>query len=178
MVFLALESVRAAKAIERLASGPLGRVLASRGVSVLGLVGAALALILLVTPLVQYALNPRLLEAVRSFFAEHPLHGALMVPGMDPMVPLVPGWIALIMTLSIHEISHAVAAARLGAGEPRAVGALFLGPIPVAGYVDVNPSFIKSRKGLDVVAAGVGSNILLALLCWLILSVYALLRGL
>ena len=176
-VFLALESVRGAKAVERLAAGPLGRLLASRAVTILGLIGVALALILLATPLIRYVLNPRLLDSARSFFAEHPLHGALMVPGIDPMIPLIQGWLALIASLSIHEISHAVAAARLGAGEPRAIGILLLGPIPVAGYVDINPIFIKSRKELYVMAAGIGSNILLSLVCWLILSVYALLRG-
>jgi len=177
-IFLAFESVRVAKAVERLAEGLLGRLLASRIITILGVMGSALALILIVTPLVQYALNPKLLEAVRGFFSQHPLHGALMIPGVDPMIPLVQGWLALIMTLTLHEISHAVVAVRLKAGEPRAVGVLLLGPIPVAGYVDLNPLFIKSRSGLTVVAAGVGSNVLLSFFCWIILSVYALLRGL
>lgn len=177
-IFLAIESVRMAKVVERLATGSLGRLLASKAMTILGMVGMVLAIGLLITNLIRYAINPQLLESVQTFFAEHPLHGALMVPGIDPMIPLIQGWIALIVTLSIHEMSHAVVAARLGVGEPRAVGALFLGPIPVAGYVDVNPSFIKSKKGLYVVAAGVGSNILTAFFCWLPLSIYASLRGL
>jgi hypothetical protein len=142
-ILLALESVRFAKAVERLAAGPLGRLMASRAMMMLGLAGMALALGLVVTRFIQLALSPQSLEDVRRFFAEHPLHGALMVPGIDPLIPLVQGWIALMVTLFVHEVSHAVAAARLGVGEPRAVGVLLLGPFPVAGYVDVNPSFIK-----------------------------------
>lgn len=175
-ILLSIESIRLVKVLEGLAETPLGAIAASRFTVAVSLAAMALSFFLMLQTLFNYIINPAFLAMARKIYAEHPMYGLTMIPGIDPLVPILQGWIALILTISIHETFHALSAARLGTGEPRAVGLLLFGPIPVGGYVDVNPIFLKRPHSSRVSSAGVFSNILLALLCWIGLIIHMAVR--
>jgi len=152
-ILLSIKSIRLAKYFEKLVDTPLGAVAASRISAAVSLSATALMFFFMLQSLMNYVFNPAILTAARKAYAEHPLYGLTMVPGIDPLVPILQGWIAFTLALSIHEAFHALSAARLGIGEPRAVGLLFFGPIPIGGYADVNPIFLKSPHGSRVTSA-------------------------
>lgn len=99
-----------------------------------------------------------------------------------PLELLIPFVLAIIISLSVHEFSHALAADQLGDDTPRLQGRLTLNPLAhldllgslmfiIAGFgwarpVQINPYAIQRRHpaGLMIVAAaGPFSNLLLAL---------------
>jgi len=171
-----VESARLGRAVERLAP-VAGAFFASRFVSAAALAAMGIGLYLLVNWLVFPIANPRAFDMARAFYGRHPLHGVIGVPGIDPLMPLYV-WPAFFITVFVHELAHGLAAARTGSGEVRAIGVAFLGPLPAAGYADVNPRFFRSRGAFPTLAAGLGSNILLSAACIAILAAHAFYAGL
>ncbi|MCK4742009.1 MAG: site-2 protease family protein, partial [Anaerolineales bacterium] len=99
-----------------------------------------------------------------------------------PLELLLPFVLAIIIAISVHEFSHALAADQLGDDTPRLQGRLTLNPLAhldlmgslmfiIAGFgwarpVQINPYVIQRRSpaGLMIVAAaGPFSNLLLAI---------------
>ncbi len=103
------------------------------------------------------------------FVPNTPAGVSLIVPGIDipgsPFsIPLVTGWIALFIIITVHEFSHGVVARAHGL-KIKSSGILFLGPIMGA---FVEPDEKEVAKASDpaqysVSAAGPFSNILLAI---------------
>lgn len=173
ILLLAIESVRLARIFERLADTALGAIAASRFSVPVALASMAISLFMIIGAFVDYVRNPSLAVGVAKTIKENPLRAATMIPGLDPIIPIFEGLIAFVITASVHEAFHALAAARLRIGEPRAVGLLFLlGLIPVGAYTDVNPIFLK-RNHTRASSAGIFSNILVALSCWGGMVIYA-----
>ncbi len=174
-ILILIESVKLARFLERLAHTVLGSIASSRVLEVAGPATVMLALLLLIRPLISYLLNPALLTEVRRVLAESPSYGLTFILGIGPPVPFIQGWIAIVIALSVHEAAHALAAARLGFGEPRAVGLMLAGPFLLGAYVDVNAiSLKKPGHHARMAAAGIFSNILVASLCYLVLTILLL----
>jgi membrane-associated protease RseP (regulator of RpoE activity) len=93
------------------------------------------------------------------------------LPGINPYLPLVDGWIALIVAMIIHEGAHGIVARSLGL-PVKAAGLLFLLFIPIGAFVDVDEVAIKQAKPSysgRVLAAGAGINLMVGLVCLLLL---------
>jgi membrane-associated protease RseP (regulator of RpoE activity) len=100
------------------------------------------------------------------------------LPGINPLIPIFYGWIALICALVVHEAAHGIIARNLGF-RIKSSGLLFLLFIPFGAFVDVDEKQIvkaKSKDSLRVMAAGVGGNIIVAMIC--ILGVFVIINGL
>jgi membrane-associated protease RseP (regulator of RpoE activity) len=102
----------------------------------------------------------------------------LLLPGINPFLPIVYGWIAIIIAIAVHEGAHGVIARNRGL-KVKSSGLLFFLIIPIGAFVDVDEKQLaktKARSSLRVLAAGVGGNIAVAIVC--ILSVLVIVSGL
>lgn len=91
----------------------------------------------------------------------------LGLPGINPYLPVVDGWIALIIAMIIHEGAHGIVARSLGL-PVKASGLLFFLFVPIGAFVDVDESAIKQAKpsySARVLAAGAGVNLVAGVAC-------------
>ncbi|MDG6900860.1 MAG: site-2 protease family protein [Nitrososphaerota archaeon] len=97
----------------------------------------------------------------------------LGIPGLNPYIPILYGWIALVVGMVVHEGAHGVVARSLGLPVKNSGLILFLFVIPIGAFVDIDETVLKEAKKSDaarVFAAGAGTNLVLAFLCLLLLT--------
>ena len=95
----------------------------------------------------------------------------LLLPGINPIVPLFYGWLALICAMVIHEFAHGIIARNRGL-KVKSSGLLFFLVVPIGAFVDVDEEQItkaKPKDSLKVMAAGVAGNIVVGVACLLAL---------
>lgn len=91
----------------------------------------------------------------------------LLIPGINPILPIFYGWIAIVCAIVIHEGVHGIAARSLGF-KVKSSGLLFFLFIPIGAFVDVDEKQIEKsepKRAIRVMAAGVGGNIVIAVAC-------------
>jgi len=145
----------------------LGALRASRYISWLFLLTvpfvAGVALYLMVNSLINILSNPAVGQVARELGP-----GAiLLLPGINPMLPIVYGWIAIVAAIVIHEGAHGIIARNVGFNV-KSSGLLFFLIIPIGAFVDVDEEQIKTAKArpaLKVMAAGVGANTIIGVAC-------------
>ena len=111
--------------------------------------------------------GPAVISYVRSL---SPLAN-LGLPGINPYLPIVDGWIALVVAMVIHEGAHGVIARSLGL-PVKSSGLLFFLFVPIGAFVDVDETAIKGAKAsysARVLAAGAGVNLVVGLVSLLLL---------
>jgi membrane-associated protease RseP (regulator of RpoE activity) len=102
----------------------------------------------------------------------------LLLPGINPLLPILYGWLAIICAIVVHEGAHGIIARNRGL-KVKSSGLLFFLVIPVGAFVDVDEEQLakaKSKDSLRVMAAGVAGNIVVAIVC--ILAVFIIVNGL
>ncbi|MFA5364505.1 MAG: site-2 protease family protein [Candidatus Bathyarchaeia archaeon] len=102
----------------------------------------------------------------------------LLIPGINPLLPILYGWLAIVCAIVIHEGAHGVVARNRGL-KVNSSGLLFFLVIPIGAFVDVDEEELtktKPRDSLPVMAAGVGANAVVAVAC--ILALILLVNGL
>ena len=130
---------------------------------------AGVALYLIVNSLIALINNPALGEISREMGPQ----AILMLPGINPMLPIVYGWIAIVVAVVIHEGGHGIIARNVGF-DVKSSGLLFFLFVPIGAFVDVDEEQVKkarARPSLKVMAAGVGGNIIFGATCLLLLLV-------
>lgn len=135
---------------------------------------AGIALYLIVNSLIGLLNNPGIGQVARELGPGT----ILLLPGINPILPVFYGWIAIVLAIAIHEGAHGVIARNVGLNV-KSSGLLFFLIIPIGAFVDVDEEQIKKakpRSSLKVMAAGVGGNIIVGALC--LLSVLVLVGGL
>ncbi|MGB0652680.1 MAG: site-2 protease family protein [Thermoplasmatota archaeon] len=133
--------------------------------SLLGMVAMFLLMLLLVAP----SLDPE--SGIEPLGASE----ILVIPGVNPFVPLWYGIIALIVTLVVHEGGHGVLA-RAGNLRLKSLGLLYA-IVPVGAFVEPDEEDLQAaplRTRLRVYAAGATVNIVLAAA---LVAVFAALMG-
>ncbi len=147
----------------------LGALRTSRYFSWIGLVlvpfVAGSALYLLVNGLIGLLSNPGVGQVVRDLGPG----SILLLPGINPVLPIVYGWIAIVFAIVIHEGAHGIIARNVGLNV-KSSGLLFFLFVPIGAFVDVDEEQIKKAKprpALKVMAGGVGANIVVAAVCLL-----------
>ena len=127
---------------------------------------AGIGLYFLINSLVSLLWNPAAASAAR----EAGPGAYLLLPGVNPYLPILYGWFAIFCAIAIHEGAHGVAARSLGL-KVKSSGLLFLLFIPIGAFVDVDEEELKKASGKDssrVLAGGVGGNIVLASVCLIV----------
>ncbi len=95
----------------------------------------------------------------------------LGIPGINPIIPIGYGIIALAIAIIVHEFSHGILA-RFERIKVKALGLVFL-IVPVGAFVEPDEEQllkVKRAKRARVFAAGPTANIVLAVICLLLLS--------
>ena len=135
---------------------------------------AAIGLYLICTSLFTLLWIP----AARDITREISPAAYLMLPGINPFLPIFYGWLAIICAIGIHEGAHGIIARNRGLNV-KSSGLLFFLIIPIGAFVDVDEDQLekaKTKDSLRVMAAGVAGNIVVALAC--ILAVLIIVNGL
>ena len=156
----------------------LGSLRASRLISWIDLIivpiVAGIGLYLICNSLLTLLWTP----AARDITRELGPGAHLLLPGINPFLPVLHGWVAIICAIAVHEGAHGVIARNRGL-KVKSSGLLFFLIIPVGAFVDVDEeqlAKVKSKDSLRVMAAGVAGNIVVALVC--ILAVLVIVNGL
>jgi len=151
----------------------LGSLRASRLISWVALVivpiVAVIGLYLISTSLFTLLWTPVAREATREL---GPL-SYLLLPGINPILPFLYGWLAIFCTIVIHEGAHGIIARNRGLNV-KSSGLLFFLIIPIGVFVDVDEEQIakaKSKDSLRVMAAGVAGNVVVGVACLIALLV-------
>ena len=108
---------------------------------------------------------------VREIARETGPQGALLIPGINPYLPIIYGWIAIFIGLVIHELSHGVIAKAVDI-PVRSSGILFFLFFPIGAFVEVDDTKLDSvsfKKSGRIIAAGAGSNIVVGLMALILL---------
>ena len=108
---------------------------------------------------------------VREIARETGPQGALLIPGINPYLPIIYGWIAIFIGLVIHELSHGVVAKAVDI-PVRSSGILFFLFLPIGAFVEVDDTKLDSasfKKSGRIIAAGAGSNIVVGLIALILL---------
>jgi hypothetical protein len=102
----------------------------------------------------------------------------LLLPGINPILPILYGWLAIVCAIVVHEGAHGVIARNRGL-TVKSSGLMFFLIIPIGAFVDVDEEQLaktKPKDSLRVMAAGVGGNIVVAVAC--VLAVLIIVNGL
>ncbi len=108
---------------------------------------------------------------VREIARETGPQGAFLIPGINPYLPIIYGWIAIFIGLVIHELSHGVIAKAVDI-PVRSSGILFFLFLPIGAFVEVDDTKLDSvsfKKSGRIIAAGAGSNIVVGLMALILL---------
>jgi membrane-associated protease RseP (regulator of RpoE activity) len=156
----------------------LGSLRASRLISWVSLVivpvVAAIGLYLLCSSLFTLLWTPVAREASRELGPA----SYLLLPGINPILPILYGWLAIVCAIVVHEGAHGIIARNRGL-KVNSSGMLFFLFIPIGAFVDVDEEQIakaKPRDSLRVMAGGVAGNVAVALVC--LLAVLLIVNGL
>lgn len=144
--------------------GPLGWVMVA-----LLPISSTVGIFLIVNSVLSILASPEVREVGRQMGAQ----AYLLIPGINPYLPIVYGWIGIVVAIIIHEFSHGIAASRLGF-RVKSSGILLLLGIPIGAFVEVDEQQLKDanlRKSARVLAAGPGMNIAFAVVCLIALIV-------
>jgi len=110
---------------------------------------------------------------VREFVRESGPFVHILIPGLNPYVPIIYGWLALIVGMVVHEGSHGILARSLGF-RVKSSGLIFFLILLIGAFVDIDEEEIRkapAKKTGRVMAAGPISNItvgLISLFCLLL----------
>lgn len=135
---------------------------------------AAIGLYLLFGGLITLLSTPGAKEQVSDLG----LASVLLLPGINPFLPIVYGWLAIVCAMVVHEGAHGIIARNRGLNV-KSSGLLFFLIIPIGAFVDVDEDQItkaKAKDSLQVMAAGVAGNIVVAVAC--LLAVLVIVNGL
>ena len=169
-VILMVRTKRFLSVMDRIGRNPLSKPI-GWGLLYLMPVAAATALLLFIN--VFWALaSSRGAQVASGIVSLGPLAN-LGIPGLNPYIPILYGWIALVVGMVVHEGAHGVIARSLGLPVKNSGLILFLFVIPIGAFVDIDETVIKQAKkshSARVLAAGAGTNLVLAILCLLLLA--------
>jgi membrane-associated protease RseP (regulator of RpoE activity) len=135
---------------------------------------AGIGLYMLINGFVSLLWSPEAVEAAR----EAGPAAYLLLPGLNPYLPVFYGLFGIFCAFAIHEGAHGVAARSLGL-KVKSSGLLFLLFVPIGAFVDVDEEELKKASGKvssRVLASGVGGNIVLGVVC--LISVLLIVGGL
>jgi membrane-associated protease RseP (regulator of RpoE activity) len=122
----------------------------------------ALALFLIIGAVAALFSNEMVREGARGIGPQ----SNLLIPGLNPYLPILEGWIALIITIVIHEAGHGIVARVYGAKVESTGIVLFIG-IPIGAFVNIerdelNKLSIKNKSA--ILTAGPMNNVILAVI--------------
>ncbi len=162
-----LRTTKGLKLLDRLSRPKrFWRIVASAGIPLVVLsMGYFLMLVLLMTYLmIQAPPQPSSYNAPRNI---------LLIPGLNEYIPFVWGWIALFVTMVVHEFAHGILS-RVEGVRVKSMGIITLFIAPIAAFVEPDeeelfgtkdkPPLVSKGARIRILSAGVISNFLVAII--------------
>ena len=117
-------------------------------------------------------------DAARTQARELTPFANILIPGVNPLLPIFYGYIALVIALVVHESAHAIFARSFNL-RVKSTGLLLLLGLPIGAFAEVDEKQLKKsspKKGLQVLSSGPGANMVVALfsLFLLVILVFSL----
>jgi membrane-associated protease RseP (regulator of RpoE activity) len=134
-----------------------GRIYARFNVYLMPII-TALALFLIVSSLIIVTSNSAARVGTRSLGPQ----ANLLIPGLNPYLPWTYGWIALIVTIIIHEAGHGIVA-RVYNIRVESTGILLFLAIPVGAFVNISPEELSKctlKQKSAILTAGPLNNMI------------------
>ncbi len=100
-----------------------------------------------------------------------PLQSYLLLPGINPFIPVIYGLVGIIIAVVIHEGTHGVIARSVRL-PVKSTGILFLLFVPIGAFVEIDEKLIQKARFRDsgrIMAGGPGSNIIVAVVALVLL---------
>ncbi|MEM2383055.1 MAG: hypothetical protein QW521_02655 [Desulfurococcaceae archaeon] len=123
---------------------------------ILSIISTAFIIYSIVDRLIRY--NPIVMHLLKHRIG-------LMIPGIDPILPLIEGLIAFLLATIVHEFMHGVVSTYYGLPPSSAGVALFLGFLPFMAYVKLPGMHRDPWRNVKIAGAGIVGNAILALIC-------------
>jgi membrane-associated protease RseP (regulator of RpoE activity) len=121
------------------------------------------ALYLIVNSLIGVLVHPEVGQVIRQLGPGT----VLLIPGINPLLPIFYGWLGIVCAIVVHEGAHGIIARNAGLNV-KSSGLVFFLIVPIGAFVDVDEEQLKKAKprpSLKVMAAGFGGNIILGAVC-------------
>jgi membrane-associated protease RseP (regulator of RpoE activity) len=146
---------------DKLANTKAGRVYARFNVYLMPVITAG-AIFLIVSSLIFLSSN----SAVRAGARDLGPQANLLIPGLNPYLPWTYGWLALVVTVIIHEAGHGIVA-RVYNIKVESTGLLLVLGLPIGAFVNISPdelsrSTLKQKSA--ILTAGPLNNMITAAL--------------
>jgi membrane-associated protease RseP (regulator of RpoE activity) len=144
---------------DRIAKWRISKVYADFNTYLMPLI-TALAIILIIGSLMIMFSNAAAREGIRGVGPQ----ANLLIPGLNPYLPITYGWVALVITIIIHEAGHGIVARVYNIRVDSTGIVLFLG-LPIGAFVNIereelNNATLKQKSA--VLTAGPLNNMILA----------------
>ena len=120
----------------------------------------ALAIFLFFVALTSTLSNSAAREGVRDIGPQ----ANLLIPGLNPLLPWTYGWIALVVTIVVHEAGHGIVARVYGA-KVESTGLVLLLIFPIGAFVNIQREELEKtslRHKCSILTAGPLNNMMLA----------------
>ena len=127
----------------------------------------ALALFLIIGGIIALFSSPVAREGVRGIGPQ----SNLLIPGLNPYLPIADGWIALVITIIIHEAGHGIVA-RVHGVKVESTGIVLLFILPIGAFVNIEREEldkISIKQKSSIMTAGPMSNIILGFVSLLLI---------
>lgn len=97
----------------------------------------------------------------------------LLLPGINPYIPVLYGIIGIVVAIVVHEGTHGVIARRLKL-PVKSTGLLFFLIVPIGAFVEIDEKLIQKLRARDsgrIMAGGPGSNVIVGAIALILLIV-------
>jgi membrane-associated protease RseP (regulator of RpoE activity) len=150
----------------KVAATKLAKLYAKANVFIMPVI-TALAIFLIVGSLMVMFSNSAAREGVRSVGPQ----SNLLIPGLNPYLPWTYGWLALVLTIVIHEVGHGIVA-RVHGIPVESTGIVLIIGIPIGAFVNIEREQLMKTtltQKSAILTAGPLNNMILAAICLLAL---------
>ena len=147
------------KFFDKVAKTKVARVYARFNVYLMPVITVA-AIFLIISSLVFLSSN----SAVRAGARDLGVRANLLIPGLNPYLPWTFGWLALVVTVIIHEAGHGIVA-RVYNIKVESTGLLLVLGLPIGAFVNISPDELSKstlKQKSAILTAGPLNNIITA----------------
>lgn len=160
--FILIKTERLLRLYEGIAGSRLTRIFSWASLFLLPVIAAG-GIMLLVNSVMLVFTRPEVQEAQREAGPQ----SLLLIPGINPYLPIVYGWIGILIAILAHESMHGIIARMVGYRVRTTGMILFLG-LPIGAFVEINEEELKTGRTRDVtrvLSGGPISNVAVATIC-------------
>lgn len=160
--FIMIKTERLLKMFEKIARFRIMRAFSWVSVFLLPVVAAG-GVMLLINSVMLVLTRPEVQEAQREAGPQ----SLLLIPGLNPYLPIIYGWAGILVAIIAHESMHGIIARIVGYKVKTTGLILFLG-IPIGAFVEIDEEELKTGKTRDVtrvLSGGPISNVAVAAIC-------------